>query len=128
MDLNIYKETFGQENQTWLDSEEGTDNAMSVTVDITKGFVAGTHYPNGYLPSGTPLGKVTASNKYGLYDDAASDGRQTLVGLLLTGQKVGTGDLVAPLYTGPGRVNSALLPFTVDAAGKTDAAGRIFFI
>lgn len=128
MDLNIYTETFGQEDQSWLDSEEGTDNAMSGTIDITKGFVSGTHYPNGYLPSGTPLGKVTASGKYGLYDGAASDGRQTFFGLLLTSQKVGSGDIIAPIYTGPGRVNSSALPFAVDSAGKTAAAGRIFFI
>lgn len=128
MNLTPVTETFGQEDQSWLDSEEGTDNAMSVTIDISKGFVANTHYPAGFIPSGTPLGKVTASGKYGLYDDTASDGRQTLVGLLLTSQKVGTGDIVAPLYTGPGRVNSNALPFAVDAAGKTDATGRIFFI
>lgn len=128
MDLNVYTETFGQENQSWLDSESGTDNAMSGTIDITKGFVAGTHYPNGYLPSGTMLGRVTSGGKFGLYDDAASDGRQTLFGLLLTSQKVGTGDIIVPIFTGPGRVNAAALPFTVDAAGKADVAGRIFFI
>jgi len=127
MDLSQRVETFGQEDQTWLDSAHGTDAARSITIDITKGFVAGTHYPAGHLPSGTPLGKVTASGKFGLYDDAASDGRQTLVGHLFTSQKVGTGDLIAPLFE-HGRINAAKLPFAGDAAGKADVAGRIEYI
>ncbi|QJU54342.1 head decoration protein [Herbiconiux sp. KACC 21604] len=127
MDLSLKTETFGQEDQTWLDSAHGTDAARSVTIDITKGFTAGTHWPAGHLPSGTKLGKVTASGKYGLYDDAATDGRQTLVGFTLTAQKIGTGDVIAPLFD-HGRVNESKLPFTVDAAGKADVAGRIQFV
>jgi len=127
MDLSVKTETFGQEDQTWLDSAHGTDSSTSITVDITKGFVAGTHFPTGHLPSGTPLGKVSASGKYGLYDDTATDGRQTLIGLLFTSQKVGTGDLIAPLLR-HGRINTNRLPFAVDAAGKTDVAGRIDFL
>jgi hypothetical protein len=127
MDLSQRVETFGQEDQTWLDSAHGTDSARSITIDITKGFVAATHFPTGTLPSGTKLAKVTASGKYGLYDDAASDGRQTLVGLLFTSQKIGTGDVIAPLFE-HGRVNQAKLPFTIDAAGIADVIGRIEFV
>lgn len=129
MDLGLKTETFGGDSQTWLDSAHGQDAAISGTIvaGAGGGFTAGTHYPTGHLPSGTKLGKITASGKYGLYDDTATDGRQTLVGFLLTAQKIGTSDIVGPILT-HGRINEAALPFTVDANGKADVAGRIHFI
>lgn len=129
MDLGLKTETFGGDSQTWLDSAHGQDAARSVTIvpGAGGGFTAGTHYPTGHLPSGTKLAKITASGKYGLYDDTATDGRQTLVGFLLTAQKIGTNDIVAPIFE-HGRINEGALPFTVDANGKADVAGRIEFI
>jgi len=127
MDLTQRVETFGQEDQTWLDSAHGTDATRSITIDITKGFTPATHWPNGHMASGIPLGQVTASKKFGLYDDTATDGRQTLVGHLFTSQRVGSGDVIAPLFE-HGRINAAKLPFAVDAAGKADVAGRIEYI
>ncbi len=38
-------------------------------------FTAGTHYPNGFIPSGVMLGKVTATGLLGPYSNAAVDGR-----------------------------------------------------
>ncbi|OOB91194.1 head decoration protein [Rathayibacter sp. VKM Ac-2630] len=128
MDLAPRVESFGSDDQSWLDSAHGQDAAISGTVTLTSsGLTAGTHYPSGHLPSGTKLGRITASGKYGLYDDAATDGRQTLVGHLLTGQKVGSGDIVVPILV-HGRVNESKLPFAIDAAGKADVAGRIQYI
>jgi hypothetical protein len=126
MDLTPRVETFGQDDQTWLDSAHGTDAAISGTVDLTKGFVAGTHYANGDLPSGTPLGKVTASGKYGLYDDTATDGRQTLVGHLFTSVKA-RGDVIGAVLV-HGRINRSRLPFAIDDAGVADVAGRIQYV
>lgn len=51
-------------------------------------FTANTHYPNGYLPSGILLGRVTSGGRLGPYDNAASDGRQTAVGLLYNATRV----------------------------------------
>jgi hypothetical protein len=129
VDLTLTTETFNQDDQSWLGSAHGTSSGRPVTLDASKGFVAGTHYPNGYLPSGTPLGKVTAGGKYGLYDDAASDGRQTLVGHLLSPVKVSSGTATpsGSLYE-HGRVVAANLPFAVDAAGKADVVGRIWYV
>lgn len=127
MDLSLRTETFGQDDQSWLDSAHGTDAAISGTVDVTKGFTPATHFPTGDLKSGTPLGKVTASGKYGLYDDTATDGRQTLVGHLFTGQRVRTGDVIAPVLV-HGRINRDRLPFPIDAAGIADVAGRIQYV
>jgi hypothetical protein len=53
-------------------------------------FTAGTHYPNGFLFSGIVLGKVTTGGLLGPYNDGASDGRQTAVGILYNATKVPT--------------------------------------
>jgi hypothetical protein len=66
MDLSQRTETFGQDDQSWLGSAHGTEMARSITLD-TSAFTSGTHYPNGYFPSGLAVGKITASGKYGPY-------------------------------------------------------------
>lgn len=50
----LVSETIGGGDQTWLGSTHGISNSRTVTIDVS-GFTAGTHYPNGYLPSGLPL-------------------------------------------------------------------------
>lgn len=129
MDLNIRTESFGQDDQSWLGSSHGTDTARSITLDITK-FTAGTHYPDGYVKSGIPLGKITTGGKYGPYDDAATDGRQTLSGFLFTAVKTPTnpanpvnGALLMHCF-----VVESKLPVAVDANGKADVAGRVIFV
>ena len=130
MDLSIRTETFGQENQSWLGSQHGVDTARSITLD-TSTFTANTHYPSGFLLSGLPLGKITTGGKYGPYDDAASDGRQTLVGFLLTAVRVNVADTTidpqGALFM-HGFVVAANLPVSVDANGKADIASRIYLV
>jgi hypothetical protein len=72
VNLNPVTETFQNEDQRWLGSAHGTDAAESITLD-TSAFTSGTHYPNGYFPSGLPLGKITASGKYGPYAGRTSE-------------------------------------------------------
>lgn len=129
MNLTPTIETYGQDDQSWLGSEHGTSSARSITLD-TSTFTAGTHYPTGHFPSGLPLGKITASGKYGPYSDAAVDGRTTLVGFLLCAVKAPSVTTVHPqgaLYD-HGKVVEAKLPIAVDAAGKADVLGRIQFL
>lgn len=71
MNLSPQRETFGQDDQSWLGSAHGTSSADSVTLDLST-FSAAAHYPNGYLRSGTPIAKITASTKYGPYSGNAS--------------------------------------------------------
>lgn len=68
MNLNPRTETFGQEDQTWLGSAHGTSMGRPVTLDISA-FTEATHFPDGFVPSGTPVGKITASGLFGPYDD-----------------------------------------------------------
>lgn len=72
MILSQTTETFGQGNQSWLAGPHGTDANVGATLDISA-FTANTHYPSGYFPSGLPLGKITATGKYGPYAGAGSE-------------------------------------------------------
>ncbi|MEV3855058.1 head decoration protein [Streptomyces sp. NPDC050095] len=128
MNLTTTTETFGQDDQSWLASAHGTDTARTITLD-TSAFTPGTHYPGGYFPSGLPLGRITATGKYGPYSGAASDGRETLAGHLFTAVKAPTDNTVDPqgALLWHGAVVLSKLPATVDAAGQADAAGRITY-
>lgn len=121
-------ETFGNEDQSWLRSKHGTDAAETAVLDIAS-FTKATHYPDGYIKSGEPLGKVTATGLYGPYDGTATDGRETLVGHLFTTQGVrdGGGNVVGSILTHC-KVVEARLPHPVDAAGKADVAGSIRYV
>lgn len=70
MDLSIRSETFGQDDQTWIGAAHGIDLARSISLD-TSAFVEGTHYPDGYLKSGLPLGRITATGLYAPYGGSA---------------------------------------------------------
>ncbi|MCT7361223.1 head decoration protein [Mycolicibacterium llatzerense] len=98
-DISMQTTTYQVGNRQWLLAEP--DVKLNVTLDISK-FTSGTHYPNGYIPSGTVIGKVTATGLYGPYDAAASDGTQTATHITYgdvravrqngtTASKVGTG-------------------------------------
>lgn len=132
MDLKIRETTYSQGNQKWLGSAHATDTADTITLDLSL-FTAGTHFPNGYIPSGMSLGKVTATGVYGPYSDAAGDGRTTLVGHLLTDVNVNA-DNVAGKALGAilrhGQVITANLPTNhgVDAAGIVNVAGSIIYV
>ncbi|MBT2412631.1 head decoration protein [Streptomyces sp. ISL-12] len=131
MDLNLKVESFTQDRRDWLGSAHGTDAPVSVTLDVSK-FTQATHYPDGYIKSGIPLGKVTASGQYGPYDGAATDGREALVGFLFTAQDVDARQVASTSVVGSMLIHcfirEAKLPVAVDAAGKTDVAGRIIFV
>ncbi|MBU8830837.1 head decoration protein [Mycolicibacterium goodii] len=125
-DITVHSSAYHVDNREWIVGTHGADLTPGVTLDISK-FTAGTHYPNGFIPSGTVLGKVTASGLYGPYDNSATDGREVAAGLLFsfikavdatgkTNTKVGGAIFVH------GGVKEAKLPANsgIDAAAKTD--------
>ncbi len=124
MDVSVRSTTYGVEKRGWLQGTHGTEPGANpnVTLDLST-FTAGTHYPNGYIPSGCVLGKITASGLYGPYDSGASDGRQTAVGLLFNSESVTTGQTKAvnALFV-HGFVEAARLPFQTGVGGATAAA------
>lgn len=125
-DISVSTTQYQVEKKSWLLSAHGTDpgTTPSITLDVSA-FTAGTHYANGYIPSGTNLGRITATGLYGPYDDTATDGRQTFAGHLFASTKVPnpadtTKDVGAALLV-HGFVRLSKLPFTLDAAGQADA-------
>ncbi|MFD3511913.1 head decoration protein [Streptomyces sp. NPDC058657] len=75
-------------DRDWLASRHGTDSTDTITLDLPK-FTKGTHYVepspgniHGYVRSGVPVGRITASGLYGPYDPLAKDGREVLSGLV----------------------------------------------
>jgi hypothetical protein len=105
----------------------GTPTAAVTTA--TGGVTA--HYPNGYIPSGTVIGQVTATKLFGPYDDAASDGRQTAYGLTYgdvrairqngtTATKVGTSAVVYDTAVSVAKLPFQSGPGSIDANGKAD--------
>jgi|SRR5690606_2373544 len=131
MDLSLKTESFTQDRRDWLGSQHGTDAPVSVTLDVSK-FTAGTHYPDGFIKSGIPLGKVTASGLYGPYQGDATDGRETCVGFLFTAQDVDARQVASTKVVGSMLlhcfIREAKLPVSIDANGKADVAGRIIFV
>ncbi|MCZ9884144.1 head decoration protein [Arthrobacter sp. B2a2-09] len=129
-DISVSKSTYAVENLSWL-LDEGGYEAESITLDIST-FTPGTHYPNGFIPSGTVVGKITATNLYGPYDDAAVDGRAVARGFTARYTKVpnpaNTAVDAGSALRFAGVVKESKLPITIDAAGKVDLASWIRFV
>jgi hypothetical protein len=127
VDITVRSESFGVENRSWLGSAHGTDATRTVTLDVST-FTEATHYPDGYIPSGVVLGKITATGLYGPYDNAASDGRELAAGFLFNSTKAVSGgpDVGAPLLE-HGMVVEANLPANsgLDVAAAVEMSGRI---
>lgn len=105
----------------------------SITLDRSA-FDMVTAFPNGFIPSGVVLGKITATGLYGPYADAGAGGLDTAVGFLAVTVAVpveaaATQDIAAALYW-HGEVVEALLPTNhgLTAAAKTDFAAKFRFI
>lgn len=123
MDLAITVESIGQDDQRWLGSAHGTANGDSITLDASA-FTAGTHYPNGYLPSGTCVSLNTSTNKYGPYTTGGVNGTGTAAGYLLTPVQIKTGTSTpSGALFWHGEVITAYLPFQT-GAGSIDATGK----
>lgn len=83
-DLSVETTTYTGEDQSWLGSAHGTNNAWTGTLDAST-FLA--TFTDGVVPSGVVLGRLTASpGKLVPYTDAATNGAgsDTAVGHLFT--------------------------------------------
>jgi hypothetical protein len=93
-----------------------------------------TAFPNGYLPSGLVLGKITATGLYGPYADAGAGGLDTAVGFLgadieMRSNQASTADELAPLLW-HGEIDESALPtgHGLTSAAKVDLAAKFRFI
>lgn len=93
MGVNISRkqgQTYLQEDQRWLKGGVLYAPADGGLIDVAL-FTAATHFPNGFIPAGMFVGRVTATGLVGPYVAAATDGRQTVVGAVLTSVDVPAG-------------------------------------
>lgn len=134
MDLSVRADgPYASGKYTWLGSKHGVSDGRTITLVVStfaSGFLTAQ-----YIPSGVAIGKITSAgatqNMYGFYDNAATDGRQTMVGHLLTAKSVkGVGLYIGAALFEHGKVILANLPsgHGVDSAGQTDVAGRIIYL
>jgi hypothetical protein len=139
-DIIVSSTAFQVEKRSWLIPQPGGIGAgftQSIVLDVSA-FTAGTHYPNGYIPSGTVLGKITATGLYAPYNDALADGTQTAAGFLFSAVKVPnladtTKDVGGALLSAFAVVKTSKLPFTsgtgfLDANGQTDVRANFIFL
>lgn len=121
-DISVTSTAYQVENRSWMLSQWGQGPGENPSIVLDKSaFTEATHYENGYFPSGLPLGKITASGKYGPYDNAALDGRETLAGFLHSSVKAPTGDVdPGGALVDMGVIKESKLPIAIDAAGKAD--------
>ncbi len=133
-DIAVLTQQFPTENLAWDLSNPEVPYVEGGTLDVTL-FTQAQHFVNGFIPSGTILGKVTATGFLGPYLDSAVDGRTTAVGILrgsvqviqpMTGAtKAKVGCAVLKAF---GVVSVAKLPFTSGTAangGYIDANGQL---
>lgn len=79
--LDITRDTWGVDNLDWLAERKGFDTCRPGTVEI--GLFVPEHYPNGFIPSGTVVGKVTATGRLGPYSPALANGLDVAFGHML---------------------------------------------
>lgn len=128
-DILVETRSYGPGDRGWLKEISGVQSSTVSTrsaglIDFTT-FTANTHYPNGYLPSGMVLGKVTATGRLAPYNNGASDGTQTAVGFLYNDVRVPTptsARVAATVVDAFARVSVSKLPANhgLDAAGQAD--------
>lgn len=114
MFLQQTTEAWTQDDQSWLGSEHGTSSTRSGTLD-TSAFTLGTHYPNGYFPSGLAV-KLSA----GLWVPAlAADTDYCILFAAVKAPLVNTIDVVCALLD-HGRVIVSKLPIAITGAALTN--------
>lgn len=123
----LVTETIGAGDQSWLGSSHGIANCRTELLDISA-FTAGTHYPDGYIKSGTPVAKV--GGVLVPYDDtqATTTNAGVLAGFVFTDQPVvGTADFAVPVLD-HGRIRTSKLPFAVTLPGAAAKVANVTFV
>lgn len=114
---NLRSETFGGGDQTWLANTHAIGDAITGTPDLTA-FTEATHYPDGYIPSGTPVdySDLRAVKPFTGATDAEGNSTEKLGFVLFDAPVVG-GSVAPVAIAVHGIINAANVPgdFTVPA-------------
>ena len=111
------------EDRSWYIGEHGANVDINVPLDFTT--FTGANFADGLVKSGCVLGKITATGKYGPYDPAATDGRNTAACHLHSSFKVPANTATVASAAGVVHANVKVprLPYA-SGAGALDAAVR----
>lgn len=109
-------ETFGGGDFAWLLSASQTLNDNRTEVLDISAWTKATHFPNGYIPSGTPAAKGANGLVPFDPDAEATTGAGVLAGFIFADQRVvsESEDFAVPLRD-HGRIRTAKLPVTFTA-------------
>ena len=107
--------SFTSDNKVWVYADISKQAGRRPVTLHVPAFTKATHYPDGYIRSGVPLGKITSganAGKYGPFDPEATDGRDEFDGWLWNFADIEDGQLVAvqAIWDGPGTVWPEKLP------------------
>lgn len=114
---------WGGEDRSWSIGEHGFDATLNAPLDFTT--FTDDNFADGTVKSGCVLGQVTATGKFGPYDDTAIDGRAVAIGMLMNSFKIPTdtssnaSDAVVTHFV----CRAARLPYAT-GAGALDANAR----
>lgn len=131
MAFNVKRFAAQSENRSWLRGPHGTEPGANANITLDAAAFSGLH-PNGFVPSGTLVGKVTASGKYAPYDAAGADGSEVPAGFLFSSVSVDPGaEVLAGALYAHGFVNPDRLPIesgkgALDEAARTALTNIIF--
>lgn len=122
MDLRTSVDIVG-DNRGWLWGPHGTEPGTNPSIDLDVSLFSADQTKGGYIPSGTVLGQVT-DGKYGPYDPAATDGRETAVGILFSSVGAAGGQATTPNQAMliHGFVDASRLPFQTGPGSLDEAA------
>lgn len=116
-------ETFGAGDQSWLGSSHGIYECRTEVLDYSA-FTEADHFPDGYIPSGTPLAKVGGLMVPYTSAEGTTTNAGVLAGFLFTDQPVvGTKDFGVPVLD-HGRIKTAKVPVGTDAFTAPVAAAK----
>ena len=124
MDISLTTKGIGRDDLSWLGSAHATNNAQTITLDLTSGFADADFYGKGFIPSGVPVIKLD-SGLYGLYTEESG---KPLAGFILTAQdNPGTTAtrVSAPLLD-HGRIKVGNLPVELPEAAQTSNTHFIY--
>lgn len=113
---------FGTGKKDWLGSAHGVNNATTGTLKIAD-FTESTHYPDGYIPSGTPV-DVTDLTAVVPYTAPAENEPANHLGFLLDNIVVIDGEATPAAILRHGSIVAANVPGTFTAPAS--AVGFIF--
>lgn len=117
------EESFGGSDMSWLLNDDDIASARTELVDIST-FTKNTHYPNGYILSGTPVAKVGGVLIPFDTTVGTTTGAGVIAGHILTDQQTdGVADFAVPLFA-KGQVKASKVPGTSGFAAAVAVAAK----